>query len=168
MTGESKPSEVVESSCGGPSLNNSHYYKTQKLALKSRKQSQDSEPFMSVNHTRTADQPGEDRHGADVAAQSTFVSEAAKHSSNRQKLYRQVRDSSKEQKRRLNESPNQKELLQEIQGVVDDVKERISEYEEIKSSFADPEVNIPYSIQNMSGKSPHERRGSSSEHSTPK
>lgn len=58
--------------------------------------------------------------------------------------------------------------MQEIQGVVDDVKERISEYEEIKSSFADPEVNIPYSIQNMSGKSPHERRGSSSEHSTPK
>ena len=65
-------------------------------------------------------------------------------------------------KRRNNESPSQEDLLQEIRGVVDDVNQRISEYEEYKSSFAEADVNAPFAGQNVSTKSlTNERRGSS-------
>ena len=103
--------------------------------------------------------------------QNTFVSDLAKYSSNRQQLYKQVRASSKERRRRANDSPNQDELLQEIQGVVDDVNQRISEYEEYKSSFADQEPRVPsgpkISGPGTSTKSlTNERRGSSSDKSS--
>jgi len=91
----------------------------------------------------------------------------ARSSPNRQLLYKQVRDNSKELKRRHNESPNQEDLLQEIQVVVDDVNQRISEYEEYKSSFADADANVPFAAQNVSTKSlTNERRGSSSDQSS--
>lgn len=72
---------------------------------------------MKKDLSRTIEQPvmmesADIRHGADTGrSHNTIVSDTAKYASNRQKLYKQVRESSKELKRRLNESPNQEELL---------------------------------------------------------
>lgn len=57
--------------------------------------------------------------------------------------------------------------MQEIQDVVEDVRERISEYEEMKGSIVEagePDVNVPYISRNLSSKSTskHRRGGSSS------
>jgi hypothetical protein len=42
------------------------------------------------------------------------------------------------------------QLIEEIKGAVLIVKERISEYEEYKNSFIDPEANRPYILSNKS------------------
>jgi hypothetical protein len=45
-------------------------------------------------------------------------------------------------------------LLKDIDSVVKDVKKRVNDYEEYKSSFIDPEANTPYNIPSPTNKSP--------------